>query len=50
MNKKETLTRGISGLAYVFIMWFGTSFSQLSFSITRADSGKSMIYIYIYTF
>ena len=36
MNKNETITRGVSGLAYVCIMWFGTSFSQLSFSILFA--------------
>ena len=36
MNNNETITRGASGLAYVCIMWFGTSFSQLSFSILFA--------------
>jgi phosphatidate cytidylyltransferase len=57
----ETLKRALSGFVYVLIMWFGTSFSELSFQILflvlgivsiyemwKLRKGKSKIYAFVY--
>ena len=57
----ETLTRALSGFVYVLIMWFGTSFSELSFHILflvlgivsiyemwKLRKGKSKVYAFVY--
>ena len=57
----ETLKRALSGLVYVLIMWFGTSFSELSFQILflvlgivsiyemwKLRKGKSKVYAFAY--
>ena len=57
----ETLKRALSGFVYVFIMWFGTSFSELSFQILflllglvsiyemwKLRKGKSKVYAFVY--
>ena len=57
----ETLKRALSGFVYVLIMWFGTSFSELSFQILflvlglvsiyemwKLRKGKSKVYALIY--
>ena len=40
----ETLKRALSGFVYVLIMWFGTSFSELSFQILFLVLGLVSIY------
>ena len=40
----ETLKRVLSGFVYVLIMWFGTSFSELSFQILFLVLGLVSIY------
>ncbi len=40
----ETLKRALSGFVYVLIMWFGTSFSELSFQILFLVLGIVSIY------
>ena len=40
----ETLKRALSGFAYVLIIWFGTSFSELSFQILFLVLGIVSIY------
>ena len=57
----ETLKRALSGFVYVLIMWFGTSFSELSFQILflvlgivsiyemwKLRKGKSKVYAFVY--
>ena len=57
----ETLKRALSGLVYVLIMWFGTSFSELSFHILfialgvistyemwKLRKGKSKFFAFLY--
>ena len=57
----ETLKRALSGFVYVIIMWFGTSFSELSFQILflvlgivsiyemwKLRKGKSKVYAFVY--
>jgi phosphatidate cytidylyltransferase len=57
----ETLKRALSGFVYVLIMWFGTSFSELSFQILflvlglvsiyemwKLRKGKSKVYAFAY--
>ena len=57
----ETLKRALSGFFYVLIMWFGTSFSELSFQILflvlglvsiyemwKLRKGKSKVYAFVY--
>lgn len=57
----ETLKRALSGFFYVLIMWFGTSFSELSFQILflvlglvsiyemwKLRKGKSKVYAFTY--
>ena len=57
----ETLKRALSGFAYVLIIWFGTSFSELSFQILflvlgivsiyemwKLRKGKSKVYAFVY--
>jgi phosphatidate cytidylyltransferase len=57
----ETLKRTLSGFFYVLIMWFGTSFSELSFQILflvlglvsiyemwKLRKGKSKVYAFVY--
>ena len=57
----ETLKRALSGFVYVLIMWFGTSFSELSFHILflalglvsiyemwKLRKGKSKVYAFVY--
>jgi len=57
----ETLKRALSGSVYVLIMWFGTSFSELSFQILflvlgivsiyemwKLRKGKSKVYAFVY--
>ena len=57
----ETLKRALSGFFYVLIMWFGTSFSELSFQILflvlglvsiyemwKLRKGKSKFYAFVY--
>ena len=57
----ETLKRALSGFVYVLIMWFGTSYSKLSFQILflvlglvsiyemwKLRKGKSKVYAFIY--
>ena len=57
----ETLKRTLSGFVYVLIMWFGTSFSELSFQILflvlglvsiyemwKLRKGKSKVYAFVY--
>ena len=57
----ETLKRALSGFVYVLIMWFGTSFSELSFQILflvlglvsiyemwKLRKGKSKVYACVY--
>ena len=59
MNEK--LKRALSGFVYVLIMWFGTSFSELSFQILflvlglvsiyemwKLRKGKSKVYAFVY--
>jgi phosphatidate cytidylyltransferase len=40
----ETLKRSISGIIYVLVMWFGVSYSQLSFNILFAIIGVWSLY------
>ena len=40
----ETLKRALSGIVYVLIMWFGTSYSELSFHILFLILGGISIY------
>ena len=57
----ETLKRALSGLVYLLIMWFGTSFSELSFHILflvlglvstyemwKLRRGKSKFFAFLY--
>jgi len=57
----ETLKRALSGFVYVLIMWFATSFSELSFHILflvlgcvsiyemwKLRRGKSKVYAFLY--
>ena len=57
----ETLKRALSGFVYVLIMWFATSFSELSFHILflvlglvsiyemwKLRKGKSKVYAFVY--
>ena len=40
----ETLKRALSGFVYVAIMWFGTSYSYLSFNLLFATVGMVALY------
>ena len=40
----ETLKRALSGFVYVAIMWFGTSYSYLSFNLLFATLGMVALY------
>jgi len=57
----ETLKRALSGFVYVLIMWFGTSFSELScqilflvlglvsiYEMWKLRKGKSKVYAFVY--
>ena len=61
LTMNETLKRALSGFFYVLIMWFGTSFSELSFQILflvlglvsiyemwKLRKGKSKFYAFVY--